>query len=262
MPICDIGVTDLAWALASAVQPARMIISSAILRAAVTSLPSFGESDWDASRDGEVYQAGALGIISPRDWFSERHGLPGRQLYWRSIMAWNHRTVKQELEVVRLSSRLIRKDICAVTGLSPTIVSNIQRKYHVVIRYGRGEATKRRNQWDRDLWARMIIELYWNQRLPLKATAKRLHIDETTLRKRMDELGIERRGSGEANRGKKRTSYNWRPDLPVCQTEGCQTKVLTSGETHCGACRRKSEAARGAILEHLAMNLQLGPLRQ
>lgn len=154
-------------------------------------------------------------------------------------MAWKHRTVAQEEQIVALSRDHPQRKIAELVGVSPWTVHDVQRKYHVVLRFGRSISSARvRYAYDENVWGRVIELLYHEQRLPLEEVARRCGVHVDTIRRRMDDLGLRRRTSGESNRGTTRGPYNWARALPECATPQCTTRVATDGEDRCARCRR------------------------
>lgn len=150
-------------------------------------------------------------------------------------MAWRHRTVAQEHEVLALSKTYTIKQIAKLTGLSAWTVFDVRRKYHWVQLFGRHHAARNRYAYDEHAWGRVIEELYHEQRLTQQQVADRLGIDVGTVRRRMDDIGLRRRTTAESNTGTHRGRYNWRPDLPRC---ACGRGIAKAGEEWCAACRR------------------------
>ena len=156
-------------------------------------------------------------------------------------MAWKHRTVAQELQVVGLSGRHCRREISELTGLGEWSVYDIQRKYHVVQRFGQSSSSAHfRYRYDRETWERVILLLYYEERLPLVEVAQRCGIAVSTLTRRMASMGLEVRSTGESNRGTKRGPY--RTKLPRCEQD-CGRGVAKAGESRCAICRKKVRSA-------------------
>lgn len=173
---------------------------------------------------------------------------------------WQHRTVAQEFRVVDLSSCHSQAEIAAITGLGKTVVVDVQRKYHVVLRFGRSYSSAHfRYRFDEHAWGRVFEHLYHEQRLPLDVVAQRMGLHPSTVRRRAVRLGFRIRKTGEANRGRKRGRYDYRPDLPTCRTEGCETKVASYGTVltddgepdgpYCATCRRQPNRIRFGVDE-------------
>lgn len=157
-------------------------------------------------------------------------------------MAWQHRTVAQEWEVVGLSKSHPIKRIAELTGLGPYVVFSIQRKYHLVSSFGRQHAARHRYAYDEHAWGRVIETLYYGRNRSLEEVAASTGVHRDTIVRRMDDLGLPRKSASEARRGRKH-SRRHRFDLPVCETDDCSTYVRTAGEKHCATCRRKPARA-------------------
>jgi DNA-binding CsgD family transcriptional regulator len=160
-------------------------------------------------------------------------------------MAWKHRTITQERQIVGLSASHTQREIAKLLDVSQWTVHDVQRKYHITHAFGREHVARRRYAYDEHVWGRIIETLYIEQRLSLAETASRCGIDVGTLRRRMGTLGIPIRTTAESNRGTTRGRYKgWLDKLPRCSA-GCGRGVLTPGETECSTCRRKT--ARRAL---------------
>lgn len=159
-------------------------------------------------------------------------------------MAWQHRTVAQEMMVVSLTRSHCQREIAELTGLTKGVVLSIQRKYHLVLSFGRSTSSARfRYAYDEHIWGRLIELLYIDMRLPLDEVARRCDVSIDTVRRRMDHLGIPRRAVGESNRGTKRGPYQaWLIKLPRCQA-GCGRGVKTDHPC-CAVCRRRMRRAK------------------
>lgn len=161
-------------------------------------------------------------------------------------MAWQHRTVAQELQIVALSRDHPQRRIAELVGVSAWTVHDVQRKYHVVLRFGRSISSAQfRYAYDEHVWGRIIETLYHEQRLPLEEVARRCGVAVGTIRRRMDDLGLRRRTSGETRRGRARGPYRWSVELPQCETDGCTTRVRVEDETRCARCRRSARRRVG-----------------
>jgi hypothetical protein len=159
-------------------------------------------------------------------------------------MAWNHRTLAQELQIIGLSREHTQRAIAKIVGVSPWTVQDVQHKYHLTLSFGQSVSSAQfRYRYDEHKWGRMIELLYVTNRLSLHETARRCGVDIGTVRRRMDHLGIPRRSSSESQRGSKRGRYNM--DLPPCAS-GCGTGVRTPGEEYCANCRRSACRRRRA----------------
>lgn len=162
-------------------------------------------------------------------------------------MAWAHRTIAKEWEIVGLSGRHTQREIAALAGVSTWTVFDVQRKYHVVQRFGRCHVAARRYAIDEHVWGPILEELYVRQRLPQAEVAARCGIGVDTVRRRLDALGFRIRTGGETNSGKRRRAYRWKEHLPVCASPGCTTRVAAEGEGHCARCRRSARRRAGAL---------------
>lgn len=155
-------------------------------------------------------------------------------------MAWKHRTPAQETAIIELTRDHCQREIAELVQVSKAVVIDVQRKYHLVLRFGRSSSSAQfRYRFDEYRWGRAIELLYWERRLPLEEVARRCGLDVGTVRRRMDRLGIARRTPAESNRGTKRGTYQaWLTKLPRCAA-GCGRGVGKEGERFCAACRRK-----------------------
>lgn len=153
-------------------------------------------------------------------------------------MAWKHRTIAQEQQIVSLSGTHSQREIAKLFDISMTTVHVVQRKYHITHRFGRHHAAQRRYAIDEHAWGRIIEALYTEQHLSLKETAERCGVHPSTLTRRMHKLGIPIRTVGDANRGKPRGRYAaWLTKLPRCDAD-CGRGVRPP-HTTCSICRRK-----------------------
>lgn len=155
-------------------------------------------------------------------------------------MAWKHRTVAMEHQILALSKAHPQKQVARLVGCSAWTVFDVQRKYHWVAMFGRHHVAARRYAYDEHAWGTILEALYVDQRLPIEEVAARCGVHRDTIRRRLVALGFRIRPVGETNRGRKRPrqSETWRAKLPRCR-EGCGR-----GTEHpsgvCAACRRRS----------------------
>jgi hypothetical protein len=152
-------------------------------------------------------------------------------------MAWKHRTVAQEWQVVALTKDHPQRKIAQLTGLSTSVVLDIQRKYHLTLSFGRSISSAQfRDPWDEHTWGRVLEALYLEQRLSIEECARRCGVYRGTIKKRLVALGFPIRTAGEQNRGTKRGSYSW--SWSTCANPSCNRGVRDPSETYCSQCRR------------------------
>jgi transposase len=157
-------------------------------------------------------------------------------------MAWQHRTVAQERAIVGLSGQHTQKEIAQLVGVSAWTVFDVQRKYHIVQRFGRHHVAARRYAYDEHSWGRVLEHLYHELGLTKSEIAERLGVHVDTITRRMRAIGLRERTPSESRRGRphgKRHDFGW----PECRTEGCATQVKPPGVDYCAACRRKHAVA-------------------
>lgn len=150
---------------------------------------------------------------------------------------WEHRTVAQEWQIVGLSGTHTQKEIAERVGVGVWTVHDVQRKYHIVQRFGRQHVAKRRYAYDEHQWGLVLEELYVRQRLSMGEVAERTGLHCSTVRRRLVELGFHIRSAGEQAVGR-RYARPRRTQLPECETPGCATRVRKTGEVYCADCRR------------------------
>jgi hypothetical protein len=129
--------------------------------------------------------------------------------------------------------------ISGIVGLGKWSVRDVLLKHHVPMRQRGGSASLFRYAYDHKKWRRVVMYLYWDLEMNLDEVAKRCNINRSTLLRRMKKHGIARRSPGQARLGRKRGKYNYRPDLPACETDGCNSKVAIVGKKNCARCRRR-----------------------
>jgi hypothetical protein len=153
-------------------------------------------------------------------------------------MAWRHRTTAQEWAIVGLSGTHTQKEIAILVGVGAWTVFDVQRKYHIVQRFGRQHVAARRYAYDEQTWGRLLEYLYHDLGLSKAEVAERLGVHADTITRRLRAIGLRERTLSESRRGRrhgKRHDFGW----PVCQTEGCETQVKPPARDYCAACRRR-----------------------
>lgn len=162
---------------------------------------------------------------------------------------WRHRTVEQELQIVSLTRDHSQREIAQLVGVSPWTVHAVQRKYHLVLSFGRSHSSAHfRYRFDEHVWGRALEVLVFEMKLPLEEVADRCGVGVDTVRRRMEKLGFRRREPGEIQRGRPRGPYAAWEARRSCATEGCSVKPL-DGHDHCAACRRKPNRIRYGVDE-------------
>jgi hypothetical protein len=121
-------------------------------------------------------------------------------------------------------------------------VLDVQRKRGVPPAYRQSADSARfRYAYDEYEFGTEVERLYHGEGRSLRETAAALGVDVTTLRRRMERLGLRVRPPG-PRRGRPRGPY--RTALPPCAVPGCPTRVRSEGESMCGECRRSARRRR------------------
>ena len=155
------------------------------------------------------------------------------------------RTVATELAIVGLSGRHPQKEIAELVGCGVWTVHDVQRKYHIVQRFGRQHAAARRYAYDEHAMGTVLEHLYVNLRLTQRQVAERMGLDIGTVRRRLEALGFRIRTHAESNRGHPHRRHDFSAHGPECASPNCTIRVLKPGETHCSRCRHSRARREG-----------------
>lgn len=104
---------------------------------------------------------------------------------------WNHRTTKQESQIIELSKDHSQKQIAKIVGVGTWTVHDVQKKSGVGPAFRRSADSARfRYAFNEHEFGEIVERLYFKEYMSLQEVAKTLGLNTQTTRRRMVKLGF------------------------------------------------------------------------